>query len=283
MTSDIKIKHLSEFLKETRLKLLSRGLVPELALKRFPDLSKLTNGLPKGNIILIGARPSNGKSVMALNIAYDLAIQGKNILFLSLEMTIPRLLERLFCLECSLHNYDLKEGLFANSQKVQEKFEMFSQMIKKSNFIASDMIGKNWIEIDHFLKNLDQKPDAVFIDHIQEITGPDRKKSMDEYLNNMRIMCIRDNFALVLCSQINRLSQNEEAKTPQLHHLKGTGFLEESADIAILLHWPYHYDRSKNKNYFEINIAKNRDGEPGYIKLRFEPHFYRLQPWEDSS
>lgn len=281
MSTDLKAKHLSHYLEATEQNLRTRGEKPDLPLTIMPGISKVIGGFPKGQLIVIGARTSNGKSVFAANTAYDLALQGKKVLFLSLEMVIPRIIERLFCNEYRIHNYHLKEGGFATSPEIQTQFADFKKTLQSLSFVASDMIGKNWQDIDNFLTNLKIKPDAVFIDHIQEVSGNDRKKAMEDYLRHMRELCIRDHFALIICSQLNRLMPQEDVRIPQLHHLKGTGYLEEACDIALLLHWPYHYDRGKNKNYFEVNVAKNKDGEPCYLKLNFEPQFYKLSEREE--
>ena len=242
-------------------------------------------GLPKQWLTVIGARTSNGKSVLALNMAYDLAIQKKRVFFLSLEMTIPRLVERLFCMQHTIHNYDLKQGQFALNENLKNKWEEFSDFVQDLSFIASDMIGKDWKEVEEYLKKISPKPDAVFIDHIQEIRGLNQKVAIDDYLSNMRELCIRNDFALVICSQCNRLSyedQKDAVRGPQLHHLKSTGDLEQKADIVLLLHWPYHYDKLKTRELLEINIAKNRDGETGYQKLRFRPQNFLLSDWEET-
>lgn len=256
--------------------LVGRGVKPELPLLRLPELNDKIWGLHKKELTIIGARPSNGKSDMAINVAYDLAIQSKKVLFLSLEMTIPRIIERMFCLEFSIKNMSLLQGEFNTVPEIQSKWEIFKKDMKTYRLNLSDMIGRQINDIEDILKDVSSPPDIIIIDHIQEISGDRKKEAIDKYLDRMREVAIRQDMAIVICSQINRISQEADDRSPQLHQLKGSGALEEKADNVILLHWPYHYDQGKDFNYFELNVAKNRNGPTGYIKLLYEPQHCRF-------
>lgn len=100
-------------------------------------------------------------------------------------------------------------------------------------------------------------------------------------------MAIRNNFAGIVCSQINRTMADEKNKEPQLHQLKGSGFLEEHADVVLLLSWPYKYLKhgegkvftDEQLHRFIVYVAKNKDGQTGYQKLKFSPDFYLFEDW----
>lgn len=284
MPENSRIKNLSDFCLETKEYLLKQSDEPELSFPRLRTLNEKMWGIQKSWLTIIAARPSNGKTAMAMCLAYEIAKSGKKVLFLSLEMTIPRLLRRLFCMVYKISNKVLQTSAFKNSQEMQDKFDAFQNDLQKISFVGSDLIGKKAIDVEEHLRKIKPiKPDVIFIDHIQEISaGLDKRKAMEDYLDNLRTIATRENIAIVVCSQINRLSQTEnENRIPQLHQLKGTGALEEKVDVAILLHWPYHYDNNKNFNYFEVNLAKNRDGETCYIKLNFHPQFSSFEEWEE--
>ncbi len=225
--------------------------------------------------------------MMVINLAHDLASQGKRVLFLSLEMPREKILERMFCLNCEVDNVDLLTGKFSKEVVIRNKYEEFIQRSSKWKLYISDCIGRDWEWLDmNIFRNMVNKPDVVVIDHIQEIRGGNsQKNAIDEYISKMRECAIRNNFALILCSQVNRASMGEKDgnKEPQLHHLKATGFLEEAADQVILLHWPYHYakdDTSIHREEYILNVAKNRDGMTGYIKMRYQPQFCRVMDWD---
>jgi len=282
MAEELKIKNLSDFCNATRESLLRQANEPELSFPKLKTLNDKMWGLQRSWLTIIGARPSNGKTALALFLAYELAKDGKKVLFLSLEMTIPRLLRRLFCMEYGINNLDLRTDTFKNSQSMQQQFKDFQNKLYGLSFVASDLIGKKSVDLEEHLKRIKPvKPDVIFIDHIQEIAaGMDKRKAMEDYLDQLRLIATRENIAVVICSQINRLSQTEsENRIPQLHQLKGTGAMEEKCDVAILLHWPYHYDNNKNFNYFEVNLAKNRDGETCYVKLRYSAPTCSFEDW----
>ncbi len=273
--SDIQAKLLSHCCVDLETVFDSRSNKPELPLITLSGLNNMLWGIPKRKMTIIGARTSNGKSNMAINIAYDIASQGKTTLFISLEMTKEDIAERIFCYQNKVDN----QKLMRKQIDFLKEWVEFKKHVEKIPLIISDMIGKNAVEIDEFLTNLDNKPELVIIDHIQEIYKLDRDKkdTIDKYLNHMRELAVRHNFAIVICSQINRIGQEAENKEPQLHHLKGSGAIEEIADIALLLHWPYHYKQTNNKNLFKINIAKNRNGLTGYLELKYIPEYCRFE------
>lgn len=212
---------------------------------------------------------------MALQLAWDVATQDIPTLFLSLEMYEEDVIERLFVLSQKVDNYELLSGKFKH---YQERWTKFEETINKVPLIITDMLGKSFEEVDVYLRSLSVKPKLVIIDHLQEARNAglrNQKDVIDEYLKQMRILAIRDNFSLVICSQVNRQSQEEKVGTePQLHNLKSSGYIEEGADIIILLHWPWHYKKTGDKSKFILNVAKNRNGRTGWIDVCYKPEFY---------
>jgi len=247
-------------------------------------------GLHKRKMTLIAARTSNGKSQMAINFAYDVASQGKRVFFLSHEMPKERILERMFCMSEEVDNIELLKGGFNKNKAIKDKYKVFVEKVKKLKLYISDCIGKDWdwMENEVFPLFKDKPVDLVIIDHIQEIRGgQNQKQAMDAHIEKLRESAIRNNFALILCSQVNRDSMDGKTNKggePKLHHLKGSGFLEEAADIVILLHWAYHANETENMEDFLVHVAKNRDGMTGYIKMKYTPRFCRIRDYvEDYS
>jgi replicative DNA helicase len=224
---------------------------------------------------IIGARTSIGKSAFTLQLAWDIASQGIPVLFLSLEMYEEDITERLFCLTQKVNNTDLLKGKFRN---YHPQWQAFVKLLEGKPLVITDMIGKTWDEVDKYLTFLTTKPKVIFIDHLQEARSAllkNQKEIIEEYLKKLRLMAIRDNIAIVICSQINRSSQEEKiGAEPQLHHLKSSGYIEEGADIIILLHWPYHYTNTGDRNKFILNVAKNRNGRTGWINIKYMPEHY---------
>lgn len=267
-------------LTKTKKMLEARGQAPEIPIKSLPELNKKLWGLHPKKLTILGARTSNGKSAFALQLAWDIAKQNIPVLFLSLEMYEEDIIERLFCMAQKVDNYELLKGNFSEHIQSWWKFE---KELEGTNLVITDMLGKTWQDVDKYLSELTAKPKVIFIDHLQEAKHAslsNQKEVIDEYLKKMRLLAIRDNIALVICSQINRASQGENVGSePQLHHLKNSGYIEEGADQIILLHWPYHYQKTGDRNKFIINVAKNRNGRTGWIDVCYQPehyHFYEL-------
>lgn len=280
MSNDL-IKNLKpgfDYLEEAEIEYLQRGLKPELAITSIPKLNDTLWGIPKSQLTLIAGRPSMGKSALAAQLAYDLAKQGKKVVFLSLEMRVINIIERLFAKEKTILSQDIQRGRF-NQHK--DKWVEFMREFSKLKISFSDAIGKTWEEIDQILTHLTVKPDAIFIDHINAIktTGRNTKADIDNYIINMYSLAKHHNLAMVICCQINRDNQKDDDKTPQIHELKGSGNLEELSDNILMVHWPFKYQKEGQnipKNKYLIIIGKNRMGETGYINVAFRPEYYQF-------
>jgi len=270
-------KILDFYLPEVEQILRDRGKEPELPLKRLSSINKKIWGIHKKKLTIVGARTSNCKSAFVINIAFDLALDNHSVLFLSLEMPIHDIIERMFCMHKKVDNIELLHG---NIDKYKEQWKTFCEKIKNAPLVITDMIGKNWKEIDDVVAKVNPKPEVIIVDHLQEARGAytqTQKNVIDEYLKNLRTMAIKYNFAAIVCSQINRASQDSDDKSPQLHQLKSSGYVEEGADIVFLLHWPYHYNDNVKINDFKINIAKNRNGRTGFLNINYCPEYYLFE------
>lgn len=254
--------------------LLKRSDSPEIPIKTLPDFNSKLWGIHSKKLMVIGARTSIGKSAFALQLAWDIALQKKPVLFLSLEMYEEDLIERLFCLSQKVNNMTLLKGKFS---EVEHKWADFERELNGIPFVITDMIGKTCQQIEDYLQKLTVKPKVIIIDHLQEAKDASKlnqKDVVDEYLKGLRVLAIREDIAIIICSQINRASQEKTGSEPQLHHLKSSGYVEESADMIVLLHWPYHYDKSKDMNDFVLNVAKNRNGRTGWVNIKYKPENY---------
>lgn len=270
---------------KTEKELISRGEKAEINFGSLSALNDILHGVQRRKMYVIGARTSNGKSALALQLAWEIALQKKRVMYLSLEMSGESILERLFCMSQNVSNIDLLKAGFSRHKKTWEDW-LASENI---DLTISDMVGKNYQDIEDILRRMAVKPDVIFIDHLQEISSKgkrDKRMAIDEYLLSVREMTVRENFSVFFCSQIGRVSQQEDNKDrkPQLHHFKESGSIEEMIDVGFLLHWPWKALRNSpkhHKNYFELEVAKNRNGMTGHIKLRFDPQYYRFSDWTD--
>lgn len=264
--------------------MLARGTRPALGLKTMPVLSHKMWGIQPDRMTVVGARTSQGKSCFAVQIAIDLAEQGHPVIVYSLEMSVEENIERMFCNRKKINNRDLMSGKFTNYGK---EWQDFFDYVYELPLAITDSIGFTWEDVDRSIENLTTKPKVIVIDYVQatKSQGMNQKDKMDDYIMHIREMGIRRHFAVVVCSQVNRESQGaaKDQKEPMLHHLKGTGVLEEHSDAVILLHRPYVYNTDAPEDLCKIIVAKNRNGPTGYLNMRFTPSMSLFEDWEEDT
>lgn len=271
------LQPISYYRAELKRNLAARGNAPDMPINSIPELNDKLWGWQRGKFYIIAARPSIGKSAFSLQMAYDQALQGRRVLFLSLEMTVVDMIERLFCHACQVNNTEILRGGF---NKHSQSFEDFYNKLESLQLVLSDCIGKETEEIESMIAKMSIKPDVIIVDHLNAIksSGFNTKLDIDAYVDYLRTMTKKNNLVTILCCQINRVGQDDKDKTPKLHDLKGSGNLEEAADIVILLHWPFKYRTAKDTKIrstdFMAIVGKNRNGPTGYIKLSVSPETY---------
>lgn len=257
------------------------GKKPELPLSSLPRINARIWGLRKKTLIGVCGRPSQGKSVLMLQMAHDIAKDKKNVVFISLEMTLQDCIMRLLNAECEIDNWCNIAGL---SQKEyvnkQPKIVEFQKKLEDMNFIFVEGYGKTFEEILNLIEGFKKPVDAIFIDYIQMIKagGKTDKQAIDEYIKKLRNYAMKKNFCAVIGSQINRGTHDgNKIKKPEIWELKGSGALEEVMDMCFLVHWQHYYTQKKEEyNDYWIRVAKNRGGRTGVFECIYEPEFYRI-------
>jgi len=271
--------HLSDYLKRTENVMLARKEAPELPITSMPALNKKIWGLPKGKMTVVGARTSQGKTSFVLQLAIDILMKGNSIHYFSFEMTKEQIVERIFCNMYKIDNYALLSGKFTEYYSLWDDFK---EQLSNLRIVMSNDFGQSWKDIERFLDSLTVKPDVIIVDYIQAVAkaSVEGKGFIDEYIRKFREICINHNIAGVIVSQLNRQTVSEGNNVPNLHNLKGSGFLEELADLVILLEWT---GKQQQKQDFIVNVAKNRNGRTGFIKVKYEAEYYKFSdfPVED--
>lgn len=288
---DIKntIKFNSSVVENLETVLNKRSDSPELPISSLQGLNRKLWGLKRKELVVLGARNSNGKSSLALQIAWDMFDAGKRVIFMSLEMTEEELMERLFCNVMSVDNYDLLVGKYKENDVLKQKYSAFKELVKRPGMFFTCGVGKTFIELNDFLEPLNA--DIIIVDYIQAIKVSQRYalEDISEYVRRFRELCLKKNFCGVLVSQINRDAKNDQ---PENYQLKSSGTLEESADKIMLLHWEYHYKNNppqswsydkqqKYPNDMLIRITKNRNGRTGEYRCIYEPQYYKFSDYPE--
>jgi replicative DNA helicase len=257
--------------------LKNRGNAPHIQLKTLPELSYKMWGLQPRELMCIAARTSMGKSSLALQVALDVASQGHHVLYLSLEMTVLSMLERMFCNSQCVPGVEILRG---NFPKYKSQWDAFCKKIESIPLILTEGQGKNWKQIDALIGQMKPMPKVIILDYIQCVSGAgfEKREVIDEYIRHLREMAIEHNFSAIIVSQINREGvQGEKDQDPAIHQLKGSGYIEELCDKIVLCHWPWWGNKNADKNQYRFILAKNRTGITGTINLRYIPEYFKFE------
>ena len=239
-----------------------------------------TGGIRKKELIVIAARPSVGKTALALQIAYNLAVQKKKVLFFSLEMSGTQLVERIACRQTNIESEHLKTPKFLTEAE-NEQLALFMDHIDKLKNELIIIYGTNNLsEIKNDIEK--HKPDVVFIDQLSKLTEFRKFNSIREQFtymtNETKLMAMDFDKPIILMAQINRNAQNT---IPTLADLKESGSIEEDADNVLMLHQQQADENSKeDKIDTQVIIRKQRNGvrdkfiDTVYQKKKFR--FYSL-------
>ena len=287
-----KIVHPSDVFKKHYETIFGRHNKPQdLPIDFLPDLNRKIWGLQKKKLVIVGGRPSMGKSSFLLQLALSLAKQGKTVYFFSFEMSKEVCVERMFSSECEIDNWLLRTGDIVNIADNPEyniKLTNFYKTLDDMKFMLVETIGRNLPQLNEILKMFPHKPDAVFIDYgnmVETEKSKTRKESLDEYIKGLRALAIHNDFCAIMAAQINRKThESGKIREPKIWELKETGELEQVSDMVFLLHWQYYYERDPGtKNDYIINIAKNRDGRTAQKKILFFPEYSKFKEVENDN
>ena len=231
--------------------------------------SYLNGGVRPGDLVLVGARPSVGKSSFALSVAYNAAKLGKSVLFFSIEMTSLDLYERLLSFDSGLSCTSIINGT-ASKKKLIASYENLSVMpisvAELSKATSKDV--QKIVEAEL----MEKKIDLIVVDYLQFLSDKQTKNSSDSsrvgnISRNLKALA-RSTMIPVLCpTQLNRKpEEGGRVREPRLADLRDSGQLEQDADVVILLHRKSDGDE---KDKTSIIVAKNRKGETGRLNLNF--------------
>ncbi len=256
----------------------SESAIPGLS-TGLRDLDTKINGLNKGNLILIAARPGMGKTSMALNICLNVAKKyNKTVAFFSLEMSREELAMRLLAGESFVDSQKMATGKL--SEEEWTKLAMASAALSQTDIRVDDNAGITVAEMNAKCRRLDNLG-LVIVDYLQLMQGSGNSRPGDNRVNivgdisrTLKIMAKELNVPVICLSQLNRAAEGGGDKRPLLSHLRESGSIEQDADSVLMLYRDDYYNPdTEEKNIAECIVAKNRHGEIGTIKLQWLPQY----------
>ena len=250
----------------------------------FPQLDHLTSGLQKSDMIIIAARPSMGKTSLALNIAQNIALgpsKGTVAIF-SLEMSAEQLVMRMLA---SLGRIDLSL-LFKG--RLQEKhwasINAVVNQLGEASIFVDESSALSVLDIRRRLRQIIRRADGVdlvILDYLQMLTGDrsgrsrDRFQEITEISRELKCMAREFGIPVIVLSQLNRELEKRESKRPRLSDLRDSGALEQDADLICFIYRDEYYngENSEEKGVAELILSKHRNGPTGTIKLNYRKEY----------
>lgn len=238
----------------------------------YGSLNKYTQGFQPGQLIILAARPSMGKSAMAMNIAVNIARKNKGgkgtVAIFSLEMSAEQLVERMVACESTIALNNIKDGQF-ESKNDWTRFNTACSKLGQLNLYFDDSSGSTISSIRAKCRKLsaDVGLDFIVIDYLQliESDSSNSKASQQEQISkisrSLKLMARELNVPVLALSQLSRAVEKREDKIPIMADLRDSGSIEQDADIVLFLYREDYYKKgSSRKNQADLIISKNRSG-----------------------
>jgi replicative DNA helicase len=247
----------------------------------FKDLDRLLGGLHPSNLLVIAARPSMGKSTLALNIAAQVAVRGKTVAIFSLEMSKEELVQRMLCAEGGVDSRVIRTG--TDNDRVWEGITKAANKLFQAPIYVDDSSVVNVTDIRAKCRRVERSHglDLVVVDYLQLMQGnarENRQQEIAEISRGLKNLAAELKVPIIAVSQLNRSAEQREDKRPRLSDLRESGALEQDADIVMFIYRDEYYRRDTDqKGVAEIQIAKHRSGETGIVNMTFQANYTRFR------
>ena len=250
----------------------------------FDDLDEKTSGWQPSDLIIVAGRPSMGKSSLAINIAQRAAIREKiPVAFFSVEMSREQLVQRMLCAEATVNAHKLRRGFLG--QEDFSKLAIAAGKLSEAPIFIDDSPAIRALELRAKARRLKARENIglIIIDYLQLMQwsgrADNKQQEVSEISRSLKSLARELKIPVVALSQLSRAVEARADHRPQLSDLRESGAIEQDADVVILLLREEYYDpnNEKKQGKAELNIAKQRNGPVGTIKLGFTQEYTRFQ------
>ncbi|HEX3745613.1 MAG TPA: replicative DNA helicase [Bryobacteraceae bacterium] len=241
----------------------------------FAKLDEMTGGMHGGDLVIIAARPSMGKTALALNIAQHVALRLKQtVAIFSLEMSRESLLTRMLCAAARVDSQRFRAGFL--SQEERRKLNQSLHELVEAPLFIDDTAGLNMMDMHAKLRRLqqEQKIGLVIVDYLQLMSSPGRQENRNQEVSalsrGMKLLGKELNVPMMVLSQLSRAVETRQGDhRPQLSDLRESGSIEQDADLVgfIFREEVYHREREDLRGLAELIVAKQRNGPIGTVNL----------------
>lgn len=248
----------------------------------FRDLDAKTSGFQKGDMILVAARPSMGKTTFALNLCEHAALKaGKSVVIFSLEMSKEQLAYKLLCSQAGVDMLKLRTGNL--DDKDWENIAKAAGPLAAAKMYIDDTAGVTVMEMRSKCRRIKMEHgiDLIMIDYLQLMSGSSgtesRQQEVSEISRSIKALAKEMQCPVIALSQLSRAPEQRADHRPMLSDLRESGSIEQDADLVMFLYRDEYYNKdSEDKGIGECIIAKQRNGPVGTIKLAWLGQFSRF-------
>ncbi len=244
----------------------------------FHEIDDMLNGLQNGEMIIVAARPSMGKTAMAMNMVEAVAANHRlPCAVFSLEMSKQQLAQRMLCSRAAIDAQKVRKGMLS-AQEFQELAAVVVELSKAPIWV-DDSPGLTILELRAKARRLKRQHDIklIMIDYMQLMDNPgpeSRQQQISEISRGIKAVARELNIPVIALSQLNRASEGRDGHRPRMSDLRESGSIEQDADVIMLLHREDYYRMQEPDfmpdNIAEVIIAKQRNGPTGTVKLTFD-------------
>jgi replicative DNA helicase len=250
----------------------------------FRDLDKKLAGLHPANLVVIAARPSMGKSSLAINMAQHVAEQGEPVALFTLEMSREEVVQRILSSMASVDSHRLRTGQL--TPEMWQRVARESSRLYEMPFFVDDSADLTVTAIRakcRRLKRKHKKIGLVVVDYMQLMQGParsdNRQQEIAEISRSLKNLARELEVPVVALSQLNRQLEQRENKRPRLGDLRESGAIEQDADVVLFIYRDEAYDQNnpETRGLAEVMVAKHRAGATGTVMMTFAAEFTRFR------
>jgi len=249
----------------------------------FSRLNEKTLGLQRKELIILAARPSMGKTSLALNICAHASLRGdKKVAVFSLEMSAEQLVRRILSSEARVDQTRIATAYLSKADR--QKLTMAAQALQEANLWVDDTPTMSVLELAAKARRMKQERglDLVMVDYLQLLSGGDRYPSRNEEVSaisrRLKGVAKELDVPLLVLSQLSRQPERRGGDhRPQLADLRESGSIEQDADVVMFIIRPHQYDDEADPRKAELIIAKQRNGPTAQMELVFQHEYTRFE------
>lgn len=285
------IKNIGDILQDTfnRIELLRERQGRLTGLETgYHDLDDMMSGLQGGELIILAARPSMGKTSLALNLTERVASRGNGVILFSLEMSSQQIIQNMLCARSQIDGQALRKGRITDAQmrRLQEE----AAGLYESELFVDDSAGLTATALRAKCRRLKSRHNIqlVVVDYLQLLTTGGRVESRQQEIStisrSLKSLARELNVPVIALSQLNRDVESRDDHRPRMSDLRESGAIEQDADVIILLHREEYFNPTdENAGLAQLIIAKQRNGPTGEVTLRFFRNFMRFENYQRRS